>query len=200
VTESTPHQPQPPDFSTGPLPPVSAPPTGYPLPGSAPFPPPAPPSVSYPPPGSAYVPPPTPLPPGGYQPVPPDFGTVLPAPASTGLPTSVKAARIVLFVGAAISALMLAGAILMRVDSFAIGYVFGSTLPGWLGLVVAFRLHTGKRLWWVLALVVVGLWVLGALSALGNGDPRGITQLLLPVVALVTLLQPTATAFFAKKA
>lgn len=116
------------------------------------------------------------------------------------MPKSVKAARVVLLIGTGISLMLVVAAILMGQGPTGIGYVVGSTLPGWLGLVVALRLHTGKRLWWVLALVVVGLGVLGALGTFGRGDVRGLTQMLLPVATLVLMLQPASMAFFAKKA
>lgn len=137
--------------------------------------------------------PPTPLYP------PPPAAPAAAMAVSVGMPRSVKAARIIFFVGAGLTILMLVGAMLMGASARELGYIVGSTLPGYLALVVAFGMGSKRRLWWVLALIVSALWILGGLGSLGRGDLRGLVQMVLPISALVLLLQPTAKAYYAKE-
>lgn len=117
----------------------------------------------------------------------------------TGMPKSARAAQIIFFVGAGLAILMLIGAILMGATASQLGLLVGGTLPGYFALAVGIGMRANKRVWWILALVVVGFWILGGLGTIGRGDPRGLVQLVLPISALVLLLRPSARAFYAKK-
>lgn len=77
-----------------------------------------------------------------------------------------------------------------------LGQVIWAAWPGIVGLVIAGRLHTGgRRTYWVIVVVAV-FWLLGALGSIGQGDPRGITGLILPVATLIALTRRSSRDFF----
>ncbi|MCE1174600.1 MAG: hypothetical protein LWW77_08345 [Propionibacteriales bacterium] len=152
------------------------------------------PPADLPEPNPGMVPPP---PPPLYPPPPPAQAAAL--AASVKMPRSALAARIIFFVGAGFAILMLVGAILMGASARELGYLVGSTLPGYLALIVAFGMGSRKRVWWVLALVVAALWILGGVGTFGRGDLRGVVQVMLPIAAVVLLAQPATLAYYPKK-
>ena len=113
------------------------------------------------------------------------------------MPGPLRAARVVLFVGAALTFVtVLAFLATVGPTAETVGRGVWVCVPAVLALVVALRLpRPTRRLFW-LGVAACGLWVLGALGSLGSGDPRGLTQLLVPVTLLVLLTRPRARAFF----
>ncbi len=113
------------------------------------------------------------------------------------VPGPVKAARVLLLVGAAFTIVtVLAFIATVGPSPESIGQGIWVCVPAVIALVIAPRMGrpSRKTFWWAIA--AAGLWVLGALGSLGSGDPRGLTQLVIPVAALVLLTRPSARAFF----
>lgn len=129
-----------------------------------------------PPPGPGYV--------GSYE-----------NPVGDRMPGTVKAIRVLLFVVAALTVIVAIGTFLyadVGDPAYAAGAVTWAALPGIASLV----LRRGSRvLWWcLLALEIV--YILLALANLGRGDPRGITNMVLPIVILVLLFQRSSRRYF----
>ncbi|MFG2334079.1 colicin E3/pyocin S6 family cytotoxin [Streptomyces sp. NPDC048604] len=80
------------------------------------------------------------------------------------------------------------------------GLLIHDSLPAVAGLVLARRVWTGGRYvrWGLLA--VAAVVTLQALGSLRYGDPRGFTQLLLPVTLIVLLCRPAAREWFSRSA
>ncbi|MCY7394724.1 MAG: hypothetical protein LH468_01010 [Nocardioides sp.] len=113
------------------------------------------------------------------------------------VPGPVRAARVLLLVGAALTLVtVLAFVVSVGPSPESIGRGIWVCVPAVIALVVAPRMGRPgrKTFWWAAA--AAALWVLGALGSLGGGDPRGLTQLVIPVVVLVLLTRPRARAFF----
>jgi hypothetical protein len=114
------------------------------------------------------------------------------------LPGQVRAVRVLLYLGAGFTVLATVGAIaVFGTSAEALGRLVWASWPGVAAFFIARRLDRGgRRLYWSVV-VVCGFWVLGALAALGSGDPRGVTQLLIPTAVLVLLTRRGSRAFFA---
>ncbi|GAA0569693.1 hypothetical protein [Actinomadura livida] len=117
------------------------------------------------------------------------------------MPKQVKAVRVLMFVVAGLTFLMtLAFFVTVGVTAAAIGAAIWFALPGALSVVLALRIPRGgtalRR--GIIALEV--FYVLLALSAIGQDDPRGVTNLVLPAVILVLLFRPDAKAHFTGRA
>lgn len=115
------------------------------------------------------------------------------------LPTPLRALRVVMFIFAALTLVTLVSAVAIdafEADSFSasLGAATWTALPGALTLACGLRLHAGGRplFWGILALQV--FLVLSALAALGQGDPRGLGQLIFPVLMLILVLLPSSRA------
>jgi hypothetical protein len=113
------------------------------------------------------------------------------------LPTSVRALRVLLYAGAAVSLLLTVGALTSgNLDAETAGLLVWAVWPGFVALFLARRIGAGgRRRFWSIV-VVAAAWVLGALGSIGNGDPRGITNLILPIAVLVALTRRTSRDFF----
>jgi hypothetical protein len=113
------------------------------------------------------------------------------------MPGPVRAARVALFIGAALTVLTVFGYLLvMGGGSEAVGRAIWVSVPGVIAFMVALRMpRGGKRLFWW-AVGACGLWIVGALGSIGRGDPRGLTQLVIPVLVLVLLTRSSARRFF----
>ncbi|MFC4561645.1 hypothetical protein ACFO4E_07235 [Nocardiopsis mangrovi] len=113
---------------------------------------------------------------------------------SSPLPAPLKKARVCLYITAGVAVAMLAAGLLVGLDARGMGGLTGQLLPALLALPCALRLPKGRRpLFWTIT--VLQVWgMLGALAALGAGDPRGLTQLVLPVLVLVFITRPAARA------
>jgi hypothetical protein len=122
------------------------------------------------------------------------------APTTGSLPGPVRLIRILLFVLAAFTALVVIGAlIIFEVTAEMLGALTWTALPGIVGLVVALRISRSRSralFWTVIAIAVLTL--LGALGSLGNGDPRGFPQLVIPIALLVAVTRPEARRWFAR--
>jgi hypothetical protein len=115
----------------------------------------------------------------------------------TSMPRPVRAARVLLFIGAGITVAMTIGALLMAEFSpELLGYLMWFAWPGVAALVIAVMMPHGRTwLFWA-TVVVSSFWILAALGALGQGNPRGITQLIIPVSTLVLITRRPAREFF----
>jgi hypothetical protein len=113
------------------------------------------------------------------------------------MPRPVRVARVLLFVGAGLTGLMVSAALLaLGISAPLLGSLLWFAWPGVAALVIGLKLPGGgKRLYWA-TVVVSAFWILSALAALGGGDPRGLTQLILPVAVLVLITRRSAKDFF----
>ena len=114
------------------------------------------------------------------------------------LPEPLRPVRALLYVGAALTVLVLLGALLSGgLGAENLGRAIWAGWPGVAAFLLARRLHRGGRLEFWGVVVVCGFWALGALATLGGGELRGLTQLLIPVAVLVLLLRRDARDSFA---
>lgn len=113
------------------------------------------------------------------------------------LPTSVRTVRVLLYAGGIITILTTLGYLISEgFNSENIGQATWGAWPGIVGLVIARKLHTGGRRRYWLIVVVAAFWMLGALGSIGQGDPRGITGLILPIATLIALTRRPSRDFF----
>jgi hypothetical protein len=119
--------------------------------------------------------------------------------ADAALPGPLRATRVLLFFGAAITALLVVSALLMAgASAELIGRLVWMSWPGAAAFVIALRLQRrGKGLFWA-TVVVSGFWILSALAALGQGNPRGFTQLAIPVAILVLVTRPASRDYLVR--
>jgi hypothetical protein len=113
------------------------------------------------------------------------------------MPNQVKTVRVLMFVAAGLTFLTtLAFLVTVGVTAAAFGAALWFVVPGVLSLMLALRIPEGRtRLRrGIIALEV--FYVLLSLSRIGQGDPRGVVNLILPVVILVLLFRPEAKAHF----
>ncbi|GGQ15805.1 hypothetical protein BKA00_006681 [Actinomadura coerulea] len=117
------------------------------------------------------------------------------------MPNQVKTVRVLMFVAAGLTLVMtLAFFAAVGVTAAAIGAALWFALPGALSLLLALRVPnggTGLRRG-IIALEV--FYILLSLARLGQGDPRGVLNLALPIVILVLLFRPEAKAYFGGRA
>lgn len=113
------------------------------------------------------------------------------------LPGQVRAVRILLVLGSMFTALLVIGYLMVAgVTPESVGLMVWGGWPGVLAVVLARSLPKGGRRRYWLVIVVAAFWTLGALGDIGNGHPRGLTQLLLPVGILATHLQRASREFY----
>jgi hypothetical protein len=117
-------------------------------------------------------------------------------PTQRALPDSVRTLRVLLYVWAGLTLLITVGFLISQaVTAETLGAFIWTIWPGVAAVFIARGIRNGgrKRFWWT---VVAGAFgILGALAAIGEGDPRGVTELILPVAVLITVTRPTARAF-----
>ncbi|MBO2458858.1 hypothetical protein [Actinomadura violacea] len=117
------------------------------------------------------------------------------------MPKPVRAVQILMFLVAAITLLTtLAFLISVGVTAAALGAAAWLVLPGVVGLVLALRVPTGGKALRRGIIVLEAFYILLALAAIGRSDPRGVANLVLPVVILVLLFRPPAKRHFAGRA
>ncbi|MES9603938.1 hypothetical protein [Actinomadura sp. NPDC000929] len=117
------------------------------------------------------------------------------------MPNQVRTVRVLMFVAAGLTLVMtLAFFAAVGVTAAAIGAALWFALPGVLSLMLALRVPnggTGLRRG-IIALEI--FYILLSLARVGEGDPRGVLNLVLPIVILVLLFRPEAKAYFGGKA
>jgi hypothetical protein len=91
----------------------------------------------------------------------------------------------------------ISGVVAFGASAEVLGRLIWLAWPGVAALVLGLRLHRGGRPRFQLTMVVCAFWILGALGLLGTGDPRGLTQLALPVAVLLLITRRPARDFFA---
>ncbi|MGK5557992.1 hypothetical protein ACSNOI_40940 [Actinomadura kijaniata] len=114
------------------------------------------------------------------------------------MPKTVKAIRILMFVAAGFSFVAtLAFLITVGVTAASLGAALWSVFPGVLSLVLALRIAEGRKglRRGIIALEI--FFILLAFSRLGQGDPRGLTNMVLPIAVLVLLFRSEVKAYFA---
>jgi hypothetical protein len=114
------------------------------------------------------------------------------------LPAPLRPVRVLLYAGAALTALVVLGALLAGgLGGANLGRAVWVAWPGVAAFVLARRLHRGRRFEFWGVVVVCAFWTLGALATLGGGQLRGLTQLLIPVAVLALLLRRQGRDSFA---
>jgi hypothetical protein len=113
------------------------------------------------------------------------------------LPGSVRAAQVLMCVTAGITFVMtLAFLVSVGLTAASLGAALWIVAPGVVSLLLALRIPRGgvglRR--GIIALEI--FYVVLALSRLGNGDARGVANLILPVVVLVLLFRRTTKDHF----
>lgn len=127
------------------------------------------------------------------------MAAVTPGPGTVpgSVPTSVRAVRVLLIAGAVLTVLGAAGAFLVAgFDAETAGQVVWTAWPGVLGGFLARSLYQGGRRRFRLVILVCAFWLLGALGAIGNGQPQGVTGLILPIAILICLTRASSRDFF----
>ena len=113
------------------------------------------------------------------------------------MPTPVRAAQVLMYVVAGLT-VVLAGTVLLTAGRSAaeLGRVTWFALPGLVSFGLALLISKrGARLWlMIIALEIV--YIVLSLARLGGGDPRGLGNLIIPVVILVLLTRPAANSYF----
>lgn len=120
------------------------------------------------------------------------------APAQRGtMPDSVRTLRVLLYVWAGVTLLVTIGFLASQaVDGERVGQLVWAIWPGVAAYFVARGIRHGGRNRFRWTIVIAAFGILGALGAIGAGEPRGVTQLILPVAVLIAVLRPSARAFF----
>ena len=116
------------------------------------------------------------------------------------VPGTVRAIRALLVAGAVLTGLGAVGAFLVAgFNPEVAGQVVWAAWPGVLGGFLARSLYAGGRRRFWLVVVVCAFWLLGALGAVGNGHPQGMTELVLPVAILICLTRAPSRDFFLRR-
>lgn len=113
------------------------------------------------------------------------------------MPAPVRVAQVLMFVVAGITFLMTVAFVgSVGVTAAALGAALWIVAPGVVSLLLALRIPRGgvRLRRGIIALEI--FYILLAISRLGNGDPRGLVNLVLPVVILVLLFRRDAKEHF----
>ncbi|WP_046469850.1 hypothetical protein [Allosalinactinospora lopnorensis] len=106
------------------------------------------------------------------------------------LPSSLKVARVLLFVLAGAVGLQVTGAlIIMEPTPESFGTLLWIAAPGILALVLGLRLPAGRRGTLVAIVVFQAFLLFLALGRIGNGEPQGLVNLALPILILTFVLR-----------
>jgi hypothetical protein len=113
------------------------------------------------------------------------------------MPTSLKVARVFMYVVAGFTALVVVGVLLDEgANPRAIGVAAWLALPGVASLLLAWRMPRG-RVWMRRGIIALEIYyILLSITVLADGDPRGIVNLTLPAAILVLVLLPKSSAHF----
>ncbi|CAM3899711.1 hypothetical protein GCM10009799_12530 [Nocardiopsis rhodophaea] len=112
------------------------------------------------------------------------------------LPTPLRVARILLFVLAVVVGLQIVGGLMIyELGPELLGVLVWTALPGIAALLLGLRLPKGGRGMMAAILILQAFLLLFALGRIGNGDPRGLTNLVFPVLITVFVLQKSSRAF-----
>jgi hypothetical protein len=114
------------------------------------------------------------------------------------MPTPVKAMQVLMFVAAGITFVVtLAFLVAVGVTAASLGAAVWLVFPGALSLVLALRVPRGgvglRR--GIIALEI--FYILLSLARLGQGDPRGVANMVFPIVILVLLFRRETKEHFA---
>lgn len=116
------------------------------------------------------------------------------------LPSPVKVVRVVLFIAAGLTVLVVVAALLLSGASPRfVGSLIWYAWPGVLGFFVAWRIRRPSRVKFWLIIVIAVVYALEALAAMGQGSPRGVTTLIIPILLLVFVLQKASRTYFRKR-
>lgn len=117
-------------------------------------------------------------------------------PTGRRLPGTLRATRILLFVGGIIGVLSTLGYLVaFGADAETLGRLTWSVWPSVAALILAFRLPGGGRKHFIWIVVVGAVWVLMGLAALGRGEPRGLTSIIIPIAILVLVTRPASRRY-----
>lgn len=113
------------------------------------------------------------------------------------LPASVRTVRVLMFITAGLTlVIIVTGLALYGVSPEVVGFLVWSSWPGVLEFVLALLIRRPSRVKFWLIVVAAAFSILSSLAALGEGDPRGFTSQILPIVILVFLLRRSSRAYF----
>ncbi|MEC4015373.1 hypothetical protein [Streptomyces sp. H27-D2] len=112
------------------------------------------------------------------------------------MPTSVRAARVTIFVMTGLIILLMAALVGIAGNSRAAGAVCGQNLLGWVLFILAFRYRTAKNGVRVTSIVLASVHILLTLSATFRGVPGGIFALAGAITIVVLLSRRTAREWF----
>ncbi|GAB3242140.1 hypothetical protein [Kineosporia babensis] len=76
-----------------------------------------------------------------------------------------------------------------------LGALTWGTWPSVVALFLARRVHRGNRKTFIWIVVIASVLIFMALGALGQGDPRGLTSLILPIAILILVNQRAAKSY-----
>ncbi len=109
------------------------------------------------------------------------------------VPRAVRVLRLLLLLGAGVALVTVGGYAASTTEPFAVvvGQSTWALVPAAVAFVVARRLARPSRRLHRWATAAAVLWTVGAVASLGAGDPRGLTQLALPIALFVLLRRPS---------
>lgn len=120
--------------------------------------------------------------------------------APSSLPGPVKAVRVVLYIAAAFTALLVvAGIVAFGLTPELAGALVWESWEGVVAFIVALNLKKPSRVKFWLIIVIAAFYIVGAVASLGGGDPRGITGLILPILLLVFVLRRESRRYFFRR-
>ncbi|GLZ08931.1 hypothetical protein Acsp03_63970 [Actinomadura sp. NBRC 104412] len=117
------------------------------------------------------------------------------------MPKSVRTTRTLMFVVAGLTFLTTLGFLAaVGMSAETLGTAIWYTLPGVLSLVLALRIPGGgtRLRRGIIALEI--FYILLSLGRIGQGDPQGVVNLIIPIVLLVLLFRPESKSHFAGSA
>jgi hypothetical protein len=113
------------------------------------------------------------------------------------LPGPVKATQVLMFVAAGVTFIItLAFFVSVGVTAAALGAALWIVAPGVVGMLLAWRVPRGGIKLWRGIIALEVFYVLLSIARLGNGDPRGAVNLVLPIVILILLFRPQVKDHF----
>jgi hypothetical protein len=113
------------------------------------------------------------------------------------MPAPVRAARVLMYLVAGLTAVLSAASLLaLGVTVGTLGDVAVFALPGVASFALALLIPRGEPRLWRMIIALEAVYVVLSLARLGDGDPRGLVNLVLPVAILVLITRAPARSYF----
>jgi hypothetical protein len=117
------------------------------------------------------------------------------------MPTPVRAAQVLMYVVAGLTAVLAGTALLTTgVSAAEPGRVTWFALPGLASLALAVLIPKRGTTLWRAIIALETVYILLSLGRLAGGDTRGLVNLVIPSVILVLLTRPNARSYFRQNA